>query len=94
MDFSYGDFIWSIEKELLNVRKHGVDFTTAAAAFKDAKRKIFVDSKHSSHEQRFFCIGMAQGRVLTVRFAYRAGKIRIIGAGCWRKGVRHYAQND
>lgn len=39
---------------------------------------------------RLFCVGMVDGRVMTVRFTYREGRIRIIGAGYWRKGRRAY----
>ena len=88
------NFIWDIERELINIQKHGVDFVVAARAFKDPKRKIFIDSKHSGREERFFCIGRVEGRVLTVRFIYRGGKIRIFGAGYWRKGARYYEKED
>jgi uncharacterized DUF497 family protein len=87
-------FTWDFEKELINIYKHGVDFVTAAKAFKDPKRKIYTDVKHSRDEERFFCIGKVNGRILTVRFIYRAGKIRIIGAGYWRKGAAYYEKKD
>ena len=87
-------FIWDSEKEFLNIQKHGVDFQTAAKAFKDPNRKIYTDSKHSQEEERFFCIGKVEGQVVTVRFLYREGKIRIIGAGLWRKGEKYYDQKD
>lgn len=83
-------FIWDFEKELVNIYKHGVDFVTASKAFKDPKRKIYIDSKHSKKEERFYCVGIVEDRILTVRFTYRSGKIRIIGAGYWRKGERYY----
>jgi len=84
--------VWNADKEYLNIQKHGVDFVVAAKAFKDPKRKIFVDGKHSQREQRLFCIGKVAGRVLTVRFIYRAGNIRIFGAGYWRKGISYYEE--
>lgn len=87
---NHNSFIWDFDKELVNIDKHGVDFVTAARAFKDPKRKIYIDSKHSKKEERFFCIGKVDDEVLTVRFTYRADKIRIIGAGYWRKGERYY----
>lgn len=90
MDLHFKDFIWSVSKELENIRKHGVDFHAAARAFFDPQRQIFIDSKHSQLEQRFFCIADVDGRILTVRFTYRGGKIRILGAGYWRKGRRYY----
>lgn len=83
-------FIWDTEKELDNIHKHGVDFITAAKAFKDPKRKIYIDSKHSKKEERYFCIGRVNDKVLTVRFTYRENRIRIFGAGYWRKGGRYY----
>jgi hypothetical protein len=86
----YGSFVWDREKELANIKKHGVDFETAAQVFKDIHIKIYIDEKHAKVENRFFCVGKVEGRVLTVRFTYREGKIRIIGAGYWRKGKRYY----
>jgi len=87
-------FIWDLRKELINVKKHGVDFHIAAQAFFDPGRKIFTDSKHSEKEPRYFCIGRVEEKVLTVRFTYRGSTIRIIGAGYWRKGVNYYEQKD
>jgi len=94
MEKGEGSFVWNFEKELTNIAKHGVDFTTAAKAFKDPKRKIYIDAKHSRQEERFFCLGKVDDKVLTVRFAYRDGKIRIIGAGYWRKGEQYYEEKD
>ncbi len=36
------------------------------------------------------CVGKIEERILTVRFAYREDKIRIFGAGYWRKGKDYY----
>jgi hypothetical protein len=79
---------------LINIRKHRIDFATAAKAFMDSKRKLFIDSKHSKNEPRYFCVGKAANRIITVRFTYRSNKIRIIGAGCWRKGIRNYEEKN
>ena len=92
MEISAGSFVWDVKKELSNLRKHKVSFIEAARAFGDPKRKIFTDARHSEKEERYFCIGKVGDRVLTVRFTYRHGKIRIIGAGHWRKGVRYYEE--
>ncbi len=91
---STSSFVWDLKKELSNIHKHGVDFVTAAKTFKDRKRKIYIDSKHSKKEERFFCIGKVGDKILTVRFTYRKGKIRIFGAGYWRKGERYYEKED
>jgi len=94
VDKIFGDFIWDQRKELINIKKHGIDFATAAGAFKDTKRKIYTDSKHSEDEERFFCIGKAGGKILTVRFIYRQDKIRIFGAAYWRKGRVYYEKEN
>lgn len=88
------EFVWDPVKGLINVHKHGVDFVTAAKVFKDPKRKIYVDSKHSAKEERFFCTGKTGNRILTVRFTYRENIIRILGAGYWRKGKGYYGKKD
>ncbi|MBU4312737.1 MAG: BrnT family toxin [Candidatus Omnitrophica bacterium] len=85
-------FIWDPRKEFLNIYKHRVNFVSATKVFNDQERKICTDTKHSDNEERFFCAGKVDGKVLTVRFAYRCDKIRIIGAGYWRKGVRLYEE--
>lgn len=56
MDKKSNSFIWDFERELANIHKHGVDFVTAAKAFKDSERKIYIDSKHSKREERFFVL--------------------------------------
>ena len=90
MEESRGIFIWHPKKEVINIRKHGINFTIAAKVFKDPKRKIFTDSRHSEKEPRYFCIGKVGKRIITVRFTYRKEKIRIYGAGYWRKGRKYY----
>ena len=94
MDKSVGSFEWDSEKEILNVLKHGVDFATATKVFKDPKRVIAKDERHSAGEERLYCIGKTEGGILTVRFTYRAGKIRIIGAGYWRKGEHFFEKEN
>jgi len=92
MDRHFGSFVWDVKKEAANIRKHGVDFETAARAFKDPARKIYIDEKHGQAEERLFCLGTVRGKVLTVRFTYREGGIRIYGAGYWRRGRYYYEQ--
>lgn len=94
VDIGSGDFIWDAQKELMNIRKHGVDFATAAQTFLDPRRKIYADSKHSAAEERFFCMGKVGNKVMTVRYVRRHGKIRIFGAGYWRRGAEYYEKED
>lgn len=91
---TYGRFEWNKAKELRNIKKHGCDFRLAAQSFSDPDGVLAVDEKNSSKENRCFWLGQAGGRVLTVRFTYRKGKVRIIGAGYWRKGRRFYEKEN
>ena len=55
---------------------------------------IARDLTHSGAEERFFCFGEVGAGILTVRFTYREGFIRIIGAGYWRKGKAVYEREN
>lgn len=74
--------------------KHGVSFAAAQLAFADPRRVIAEDLSHSRSERRYYCFGSVGGAVLTVRFTYREGVIRIFGAGYWRRGKRIYEQHQ
>lgn len=88
-------FEWDEEKETANTTKHGVDFREAQGAFFDPHRIIAVDEAHSAKEGRLFCIGRTQrGGIVTVRFTHRGDRIRIIGAGYWRKGKELYEKTN
>ncbi|HSX11664.1 MAG TPA: BrnT family toxin [Chlamydiales bacterium] len=83
-------FEWDHRKNETNIAKHGVSFFTAQQAFLDPKRIIAEDVEHSKNEKRYFCFGIVDGAILTVRFIYRDRAIRIFGAGYWRKGRKIY----
>jgi uncharacterized DUF497 family protein len=87
-------FDWDERKDAENQAKHGVPFALAQYAFADPQRVIAVDTAHSAKEKRYFCLGQVGGGVLTVRFTYRSGVIRIFGAGYWRKGKVIYAREN
>jgi uncharacterized DUF497 family protein len=74
--------------------KHGVSFELAQHAFLDSKRVIVADLSHSGQERRYFCFGCVDGGVMTVRFTWPANRIRIIGAGYWRKGRKIYEEEN
>ena len=88
------NFGWDEEKNDENLRKHGVDFETAQYAFIDKRRVIAKDVEHSKDEKRYYCFGKVKGGVLTVRFTYRQNRIRIIGAGFWRRGKNIYEKSN
>ena len=87
-------FEWDPAKDALNRRKHGVAFVDAQLAFLDPSRIVAKDLSHSGVEPRFYCFGMTGPGILTVRFTYRGGVIRIIGAGYWRRGRRIYEAHN
>ncbi|MBI3534867.1 MAG: BrnT family toxin [Deltaproteobacteria bacterium] len=89
-----GKFEWHQEKEQQNFRNHNCDFQTAIRVFADPNRVVAHDEKHSIAEPRFFCFGMVDGKILTVRFTQRKDRIRIIGAAYWRKGRDIYAKKN
>jgi uncharacterized DUF497 family protein len=91
---SRAHFEWDTEKDEVNQIKHGVSFAEAQYAFVDPKRVIARDLGHSQKEEWFYCFGLVKGGVLTVRFTYRNGAIRIFGAGYWRKGKAIYEQQN
>ena len=88
------DFEWDSTKDSVNQKKHGVSFALAQIAFLDRKRIILEDLEHSIDEKRYYCLGKVSGGVMTVRFTYRKNKIRIIGAGYWRKGKKIYEREN
>ena len=88
------NFEWDFEKDLLNQEKHGVSFTIAQLAFLDNHRVILEDLDHSEKEKRYYCIGKVSEGIMTVRFTFRKNKIRIIGAGYWRKGKKLYESEN
>jgi len=87
-------FEWDLDKDRENHSKHGVSFGDAQLAFADSWRVIAEDLSHSSSEKRFYCFGEVGGGILTVRFTYREGIIRIFGAGYWRRGKRIYEREN
>ena len=89
-----GSFEWDLEKDIENQLKHGVSFEEAQYAFLDPDRIIAPDKTHSVKEDRYYCIGQVDKSILTVRFTYRGRKIRIYGAGRWRKGKKVYEEKN
>ena len=87
-------FEWDPDKDSVNRKHHGVPFHRAQYAFADPRRVIARDLSHSQSEDRFYYFGEVDGGILTVRFAYRAAVIRIIGAGYWRKGKAIYEREN
>ncbi len=87
-------FEWDEKKDEQNQKKHGVPFILAQYAFADPDRIIAEDTRHSEIEKRYYCFGKVEDKIMTVRFTYRQNRIRIIGAGHWRKGRDIYEKEQ
>ena len=84
------EFEWDDHKNQSNQEKHGISFDEAQHAFWDTQRIIAKDTAHSGKEERYYCLGRVENGIVTVRFTMRGDRIRIIGAGYWRKGKATY----
>ena len=69
-----------------------MSFESAKQVFDDPNLVLAEDAGHSGHELRYFAFGRIGGGILTVRFTVRGERVRIIGAGYWRKGKVFYEQ--
>jgi len=87
-------FEWDENKNKQNLKKHKISFEEAQYAFSDGQRIIARDLEHSNDEERYYCFGKIEKNIVTVRFTYRNNKIRIIGAGYWRKGKIIYEKEN
>ena len=72
-------FEWDLSKEALNIRKHGIDFTTATLIWNGPVLERIDDRRHHG-EIRFQAFGAVENRVLTVIFTWRGAARRIISA--------------
>ncbi len=89
------EFEWDDRKDYENQEKHHVSFYEAQEAFFDEHRIIIRDEKNSTpEEERYFCIGMVNNGIATVRFTIRNNCIRIFGAGYWREGKKRYEKEN
>jgi uncharacterized DUF497 family protein len=60
-------FLWDEKKNLINLKKHGVDFNDAVRAWHDPDRLDFFDERYSSdREIRWVFLGAVTGTVLFV----------------------------
>ena len=87
-------FEWDDAKDRTNRVKHGVPFALAQLAFFDPRRVIAEDLAHEVPNPAISVSARLQDGIMTVRFTYRSGRIRIFGAGYWRRGKRIYEQQN
>ena len=75
--------------------KHDVGFEADRYAFADPHLLLAKDITHSTEQEEWlYAIGKIALGIVTVRFIYRDGKIRIYGAGFWRKQRKMYEQKE
>ena len=70
---------WDDQKNLINQRKHGISFETAALVFSDKERIEYLDRLHSDEEERWIVLGRVQ-KVLFVVYTDRGDASRLISA--------------
>ena len=87
-------FEWDEDKNLLNQRKHGISFETAAFVFEDKNYIEMYDFEHSIDEDRYIAIGCVAD-VLFVVFTERKERIRLFSARLATETERrlYYDQN-
>lgn len=76
-------FEWNENKNIINIKKHGVCFEEAKTVFFDDYDILFDDPIHSKGEERFLIIGLSTtNKTLIVSHCYRENDnvIRIISA--------------
>jgi len=78
-------FEWDSNKDLINIKKHGVSFEEAIYVFSDVDAISLFDTEHSNTEDRWITIGKNKKSGLitvihTERFKNNEEYIRIISA--------------
>ena len=82
-------------KAAQNLKKHKVSFEEAASVFGDAMTLTFTDPDHSVGEARWLMFGLSsKGRVLTVIYTERRGKVRLVSARTATKHERKIYEED
>ena len=74
------DFEWDRAKAEANRCKHGIRFEVAAEVFFDPRRYEFADDREDYGEARIVTVGRIGRRLLTVVYAERDDRIRLISA--------------
>ncbi len=82
----------------MNLKKHGIDFETAALVFGDDERLVLYDARHSFDEDRYITIGSAKGCVIVLFVVYteKEDVIRLISARKANNAERrkYYAEKE
>ena len=89
------EFEWDDQKAARNLRKHGVGFVQATLAFRDPLAIEWLDDRAEYGEERIVLVGISGGQLLTIAYAERADRIRMISARRATKDEQayYYSQN-
>lgn len=92
-------FEWDPAKAASNLRKHGLDFDTAAQVFHDPLALTLYDDDHSEQEERWITLGQVESRKLVVvahtwRENDTTTRVRIISARLATKHEERQYQDE
>ena len=79
------EFVWNPEKQLANLKKHGLDFSDAKRVF-SGYTQTFPDNRFAYGEMRYITVGMLGGKCVVIAHTETEGEIRIISM---RKAERY-----
>lgn len=90
------EFEWDENKNLENIKNHGISFDKAVKAFDDDLAIPLEDAEHGDEiETRYALTGMCEIGLVFVSFTFRGENYRIISARkASRKMEEMYADND
>ena len=83
------EFEWRAEKEVSNLRKHGVSFEDAALVFLDPNRIESFDGREAYGEDRWKTVGLVEPALLAVVYTVRGKKSEVIRLISARKADAH-----
>ena len=70
-------FEWDVEKEKINIRKHGVSFEQASYVFSDPFALNKYDNEHSLLEERWIMLGKSLNEfIIVVSHTFRSPEFK------------------
>ena len=88
---THAEFEWDEAKASRNLAKHGVPFSYATRVFLDEASVDFDVSRTADGESRRKVVGAIEGRLFSVVYVRRMGRIRLISARrCNAKEAQRY----
>ena len=73
-------FEFDVDKQIINLRKHGIDLRDAAYVFPDSCRLDAADEREDYGEERRIVVGAVEDRLWVVVYTRCADAIRLISA--------------